>query len=318
MVRWQYRVVDTGTFFAAGNLADSLGKLGEDGWELVTVYDKGSTWIANMERGFALFKRPVPDGEEPVGAWASVVATGPAAAPAPASRLDTLLHERGIHAPGASEALSTFVGNGNVDALCATGTEGADGVFVVTGDRAAAWSRATGAVETLELRSLQSVTASGRLITLRTGSGTEHTLIVADEKTVKRWLDLFARFGAVNVSSGAGKIDALLRQRGIEATGASEPLSEFAGKDNVDALCMARANERDGIFVIAGGRVGVWDAATATVHPFDMRAFPTVSASGRLLTLHSNEGFDVILTVGNEAAVPRWIELLGKFGVQPR
>lgn len=50
----------------------ALAQLGEHGWELVTVYDKSSNWFASMEKGFMLFKRPVPEGEEPDGKWASV------------------------------------------------------------------------------------------------------------------------------------------------------------------------------------------------------------------------------------------------------
>lgn len=39
-----------------------LAAAGEAGWELVTIYDKSSNWFAEMEKGFMLFKRPVPPG----------------------------------------------------------------------------------------------------------------------------------------------------------------------------------------------------------------------------------------------------------------
>jgi hypothetical protein len=71
-VRWQYRVVSIGSFFAGDRLGGALGRLGEDGWELVTVYDKASNWLQGMEKGFMLFKRPVLPGEEPEGRWAEV------------------------------------------------------------------------------------------------------------------------------------------------------------------------------------------------------------------------------------------------------
>jgi hypothetical protein len=72
MVRWQYRVVNVGMFNAADRLAAVLGLMGENGWELVGIYDKSSNWLSGMEKGFALFKRPVLDGSMPDGAWAEV------------------------------------------------------------------------------------------------------------------------------------------------------------------------------------------------------------------------------------------------------
>ena len=68
--RWQYAVVNVGTFNTAERLVTILGKLGADRWELVHVYDKASNWLTGMEKGFALFKRPVADGDEPDGGWA--------------------------------------------------------------------------------------------------------------------------------------------------------------------------------------------------------------------------------------------------------
>jgi len=69
-VRWQYRAVNLGSFFAGKRLAEVLGQLGSEGWELVAVYDKASNWWNGFEKGFVLFKREVPSGEEPDGPWA--------------------------------------------------------------------------------------------------------------------------------------------------------------------------------------------------------------------------------------------------------
>jgi hypothetical protein len=44
--------------------------MGAAGWELVAIYDKSSNWLRDMEKGFALFKRLVPDGQKPLGPWA--------------------------------------------------------------------------------------------------------------------------------------------------------------------------------------------------------------------------------------------------------
>lgn len=57
-MRWQYAVVGLGSFRALDRLTDTLGRLGAEGWELVTVYDKASNWFA-VEKGFMLFRRPV-------------------------------------------------------------------------------------------------------------------------------------------------------------------------------------------------------------------------------------------------------------------
>lgn len=62
MVRFQYAVVNVGMFNSADRMAGVLGAAGENGWELVTVYDKGSNWMSGMEKGFLLLKRRVPDG----------------------------------------------------------------------------------------------------------------------------------------------------------------------------------------------------------------------------------------------------------------
>lgn len=70
--RWQYRIVQLGAAFAARRLGITLSYFGQHGWELVSVYDKASNWIANIENGFILFKKPVPPGDEPDGAWTEV------------------------------------------------------------------------------------------------------------------------------------------------------------------------------------------------------------------------------------------------------
>lgn len=58
-LRWEYRVIDIGVLFARERLQQNLDQLGDAGWELVTVFDKTSNWLAGMEKGFLLFKRPV-------------------------------------------------------------------------------------------------------------------------------------------------------------------------------------------------------------------------------------------------------------------
>lgn len=60
--RWQYGVVNIGMFKAASRMQLVLGHLGSEGWELISIYDKGSNWLGGMEKGFMLLKRPVPPG----------------------------------------------------------------------------------------------------------------------------------------------------------------------------------------------------------------------------------------------------------------
>ena len=66
--RWQYRIVNLGVIDTGPRLQRALGQLGAEGWELITVFDKTSNWT-RAEKGFALFKRPVPEGDEPTE-WA--------------------------------------------------------------------------------------------------------------------------------------------------------------------------------------------------------------------------------------------------------
>ncbi len=67
--RFQYLVANIGMFNAAERMTSTLARLGEAGWELVHTYDKSSNWFNGMEKGFMLFKRPVPDGTD-VERWA--------------------------------------------------------------------------------------------------------------------------------------------------------------------------------------------------------------------------------------------------------
>jgi hypothetical protein len=71
-MRWQYRIVGIGMFKAGDAIGMSLSYFGQHGWELVGIYDKASNWIANIENGFMLFKRPVAPGAEPEGAWSEL------------------------------------------------------------------------------------------------------------------------------------------------------------------------------------------------------------------------------------------------------
>ena len=73
--RWQYRVVSIGSFFAGDRLGVAPSYFGQTGWELVNVYDKSANWLQGFEKGFILFKRPVPAGHEPFGAWTEVWST---------------------------------------------------------------------------------------------------------------------------------------------------------------------------------------------------------------------------------------------------
>ena len=71
MNRYQYKIVNLGMFDAMDRMLSSFAELGAEGWQLVATYDKASNWFQGMEKGFLLFMRVVPPGEEPVGPWAS-------------------------------------------------------------------------------------------------------------------------------------------------------------------------------------------------------------------------------------------------------
>jgi hypothetical protein len=63
--KFQYAIVNVGTFNNADRMREALATAGRGGWELVTIYDKASNWVGGWEKGFMLLKRPVPDGVRP-------------------------------------------------------------------------------------------------------------------------------------------------------------------------------------------------------------------------------------------------------------
>ena len=71
VTRYQYKIVNLGMLNAMDRMLGAFAELGADGWQLVATYDKASNWFQGMEKGFLLFMRAVPEGEEPVGPWAS-------------------------------------------------------------------------------------------------------------------------------------------------------------------------------------------------------------------------------------------------------
>ena len=71
-VRWQYAVVNLGTFRTGPRLGQVLAYLGRNGWEIAATFDRASNWLADMEKGFVIFKRPVREGEDPDGPWGRV------------------------------------------------------------------------------------------------------------------------------------------------------------------------------------------------------------------------------------------------------
>lgn len=56
-MRWQYRIVSVDNGTQAGK---ALAYFGQHGWELITAESFG---------GWMMFKRPVPNGEQPQGGW---------------------------------------------------------------------------------------------------------------------------------------------------------------------------------------------------------------------------------------------------------
>jgi hypothetical protein len=60
--RFQYRVINIGSFTSVARMQQALGESGKDGWELISVYDKSSNWFIGLEKGFMLFKRSVARG----------------------------------------------------------------------------------------------------------------------------------------------------------------------------------------------------------------------------------------------------------------
>ena len=63
--KWQYAIVNIGMFNSSSRMRDVLSVAGQNSWELVTIFDKGSNWMIGMEKGFVLLKRPVPEGFTP-------------------------------------------------------------------------------------------------------------------------------------------------------------------------------------------------------------------------------------------------------------
>jgi hypothetical protein len=216
--RWQYRVVNVGAFFAAGRLVSTLAHLGEEGWELITIYDKSSNWLANMEKGFALFKRPVAEGEEPEGPWADVVSPVDAKAAAAASavarqlegesqeeaagRVRKRMARRQIIAPGAAEALAPRVLGTPLDDVGRVGADGMQGVLAVLGDRAVMWSPNDDAVTDLDLRTVRRVRRSGKCLTVEFNHGYTLVLLLADSRVALTWSDHFHRIGQEAGSPG--------------------------------------------------------------------------------------------------------------------
>jgi hypothetical protein len=70
--RFQYAVVGVGLFKSPERMAEVLSSAGENGWELVTVYDKASNWWAGMEQGLMLLKRPIPEDVE-IDRWCIII-----------------------------------------------------------------------------------------------------------------------------------------------------------------------------------------------------------------------------------------------------
>jgi hypothetical protein len=208
MVRWQYRVVNIGAYFAHERLVQTLGALGQDGWELVTIYDKASNWFDGMEKGFALFKRAVPDGEEPIGPWASAGATEEQARDAEQRRLaqnqtriQKLLDDRAISAPGAASALAPIVPHAvQLDGAARLGSAGDAGVIIVTGRTAALWWSEDDAVELVALRAFTKVTRVGLELTLIRNEGPPVTVLAAHERYADSWIKTLAGLGAVTQS----------------------------------------------------------------------------------------------------------------------
>jgi hypothetical protein len=87
---WQYQIIDLGLFSAAERMTSAFGVLGSEGWELITVFDKSSNWIAGGEKGFAIFKRRVPAGIEPEEPWARWRRAGEITSPEEQARIEAL------------------------------------------------------------------------------------------------------------------------------------------------------------------------------------------------------------------------------------
>ena len=62
VTRYQYKIVNLGTFNAMERMLGAFADLGADGWQLVATYDKASNWFQGVEKGFVLFMRDHPAG----------------------------------------------------------------------------------------------------------------------------------------------------------------------------------------------------------------------------------------------------------------
>ncbi|MEY3640329.1 MAG: hypothetical protein RLZZ199_134 [Actinomycetota bacterium] len=71
--KFQYQIIDLGIFNVPDKIEKTFGHLGQNGWELVGVFDKASNWLKGHERGFAIFKREVGDEVKANSRWARVV-----------------------------------------------------------------------------------------------------------------------------------------------------------------------------------------------------------------------------------------------------
>jgi hypothetical protein len=199
MVRWQYKVVNIGAFFAHERLVDTLSVLGRDGWELVTIYDKASNWFQGMEKGFALFKRPVPEGTEPDGPWAAMGTSSEdalAMLERNAARVQKVLDDRRIDAPGAAAALADVVPtSATIDGAARLGADGSAGVIVVAERIAALWWANSRTVESVELQSFKSIGRDGLVLTLER-NGLPIVVRAANEKYADAWIKALSVAGA--------------------------------------------------------------------------------------------------------------------------
>jgi hypothetical protein len=200
MQRWQYQVVNIGSFSAADRLVGALSELGAEGWELVTIYDKASNWLNGFEKGFALFKRPVAEGEDPVGPWASTFSlasggrSGGASAVAAVNMLNTELHKRGIAVPGVAEALAAYV-HLPIDGAIRVQKGDGDGVMIVAGTHAAIYWPNRNEVEQLQLRDVEKLERDGDRLRLRSGADDELLVLPRDAAAATGFAAYLKRLG---------------------------------------------------------------------------------------------------------------------------
>ena len=170
MTRWQYTVVNLGMFFAGDRLVSTLARLGADGWELVTIYDKSSNWLAGMEKGFALFKRPVPDGQAADGPWARSLSSsgGTPGSAVPADEIKRLLKRADIDVPDAAASLAGTVPV--LEGLARCEVAGDVGIVVVGAGLVAYWTPDLGSARVDPLGGFDAFSLDDGVITLIGGS----------------------------------------------------------------------------------------------------------------------------------------------------